>query len=198
MRNPKPFTQNQQNFLEILKIYLEDIDNPQGYTHHLSYQWTLKSTKEFGQLPTLQIKPRGSANRIKTEVMEDAGLINETRQDRINALRTKHSLKKRQNSAAKAFNRMLDEIMFQLKKHLAAAAQINNMFTRPNQTVCPMIEWMQRIVSQEYGIGAIRPKQAQQSPENTESSPEPSEEDKRPQKAQNEHRAYEEELHEVK
>ena len=172
-----PFTEIQQKFITALSLKLKEIDNPEGYTHNLSYSWSGRIIEGKGFLPTILFKPRGQANRIKKDVIEEAGLLNHALHGKLDKVREKHGFKVVTNRAANYFNFLLDSLMFQTKKRLASAALIQQAFCKPSETISKPIQIINSSLGPEYGLRAAKtenmtpnPTQDQKTPENASES----------------------------
>ena len=151
MRNPNPFTKRQIQLLAALRNRLVQITDPDPeIITHESFTWATKATKQFGTIPTIIFKPTGSANRIKGEIVREAKLLNQKREEDLINIQLQFGIRARKHKEARLFNAELDNLMFAIKKHTYAAALINKLFATESQKLSDPIQLMQRIIMTEH------------------------------------------------
>ena len=148
-RNRYVFTSRQIRLLQTIVKKLKEITDPDPeIITHESFKWHIKQTKQFGKLPALSFKP--NCNQIKAEITRNANLTNNTRNTSLQKIRDQFGIKDIKNREARLFNSELDNILFAWKKHIYAAALINNFFATTNQTLSEPFTLMQEILKDEY------------------------------------------------
>ena len=153
IRNPNPFTQRQVRLLEAIREKIRVIDDPDPeIITHESYEWYSGQTKQFGKIPKIRFYPNSCL--AKSEIIEEAGLTDESRQQRIVQLRKELGVKKPRDKKsrieARLFESEWNNIMLKAKKATFTVALINQLFCSMNQTISDPIEHLQRIVMDEY------------------------------------------------
>ena len=149
VRNRNVFTSRQIKLLQATLEKLKEITDPDPeIITHETFKWHIKQTKQFGKLPALSFKP--NCNQIKAEITRSANLTNKTRNTSLQKIRDQFGISDIKNREARLFNSELDNILFAWKKHIYAAALINNFFTAANQTVSEPFVLMQEILKEEY------------------------------------------------
>ena len=153
IRNPNPFTEKQTRLLEAIQKKISEINDsdPEIITHE-TYEWFTQQTKQFGQIPKIRFYPNSCLT--KAEILEKAGLINESRQQEIAQLRQNIGIKKPRDKIsrirARCFESEWNNIMLKAKKATFTVALINQLFCSNDQTISEPIEHLQRIVMDEY------------------------------------------------
>lgn len=149
MRNPNPFTPRQLRLLETLRNRLVQITDPDPeIITHESYSWASKVTKNFGTIPTIIFTK--NVNRIKAEIIRDAGLSDPDKDHELNKIRKEYGIIERQHKEARLFNAEMDQLMFNLKKHTSAPALINRMFATNQQKISAPIQIIQNAIMTEF------------------------------------------------
>jgi hypothetical protein len=164
IRNPNPFTQRQIQLLKAIreKIYEINDPNPEIITDE-SYEWFTEQTKQFGNIPKIRFYPNSCLT--KSEIIEKAGLINESRQQERMRLREKiigidASKDKESRIQTRLFESEWNNIMLKAKKATFTVALLNQLFCSTQQTISDPIEHLQRIVLEEYAPRINNPKNA--------------------------------------
>lgn len=148
-RNRNVFTSRQIKLLQAMVDKLKTITDPDPkIITHETFTWHIKQTKQFDKLPAISFKP--NCNQIKAEITRAANLTNKTRDTSLQKIRDQFGIKDIKNREARLFNSELDNILFAWKKHIYAAALINNFFTTTNQTFSEPFTLMQEILKDEY------------------------------------------------
>ena len=152
-RNPNPFTERQLRLLEAIQKKISEINDPDPeIITHESYEWFTEQTKQFGKIPKIRFYPNSCLT--KAEIIEKAGLINESRQQEIAQLRKNIGIKKPRDKTsrirARLFESEWNNIMLKAKKATFTVALINQRFCSNDQTISEPIEHLQRIVMDEY------------------------------------------------
>ena len=153
MRNPNPFTERQVCLLEAIRKKISEINDPDPeIITHESYEWFTEQTKQFGKIPKIRFYPNSCLT--KAEIIEKAGLLNESRQQEITHLRQKIGIKrprdKESRIRARLFESEWNNIMLKAKKATFTVALINQLFCSTYQTISEPIEHLQNIVMDEY------------------------------------------------
>ena len=150
IRNPNPFTERQVRLLEALCEKIRQIDDPDpDIITHESYDWNIESTKQFGKIPKIRFHPKSC--QIKAELIEKAGLVDETKQEQISKIRRKYGIRKARNGLANLFESEWNNIMLKAKKATFTLALVNLLFSAENQKVSDTVSLLQQIVMDEYG-----------------------------------------------
>lgn len=128
-RNPNPFTERQLKLVSSLRETLQFL-----LETGRDYEFKLKRTKQFGLIPTIQFS--NNAQDIKTEIINNAGLYDEERKQKLREIQEKFGVRARVDHEARLFNSEFDNLIFALKKHLYAIALITNQFAglRPDDS----------------------------------------------------------------
>ena len=149
MRNQNPFTDRQIRLLEAIREKIRHIHdpNPEIITDE-SYEWFTESTRQFGTIPKLRFSPQSS--RIKAELIRDAGLIDELRENEYSQIRQKYGIKEARNRKARLFESEWNNIMLKVKKAMFTAGYINQLLATDQQSVAEPIAIIQQIVTDEY------------------------------------------------
>ena len=149
-RNIYPFTSRQLRFLEAIRSKLVQITDPDPeFITHETFEFKIKQTKQFGQLPAIVFKPH--SNQIKAEIVREAGLIDKNREAALQKIRDKYGIHAQRHKEARLFNAEWDNLMLKVKKAVYASAWINKLFATERQVVSAPIKILQQIVMQEYG-----------------------------------------------
>ena len=154
IRNPNPFTQRQIQLLKAIREKIHEINapDPEIITDE-SYEWFTAQTKQYGRIPKIRFYPNSCL--IKSEIIEKAGLINESRQQERMRLREKiigidAPKDKESRIKARLFESEWNNIMLKAKKATFTVGLINQLFCSTQQTVSDPIEHLQHIVRDEY------------------------------------------------
>jgi hypothetical protein len=115
---------------------------------HESYEFHIKQTKQFGKIP--KIKFRLNSGQIKARIIEKAGLIDESQNDKRAEIRKKFGIREGRNSKANLFESEWNNIMLKAKKATFVAAYINQLFAAHTQTIAELMQLMQTIIQDEY------------------------------------------------
>ncbi|MFC1590961.1 hypothetical protein ACFL43_00385 [Thermodesulfobacteriota bacterium] len=151
MRNPNPFTPRQLRLLEAFRNRLVAITDPDpDIITHESYSWASKLTKTFGSIPTIIFKPQGSSNRIKAEIIRAANLTDPGKDLELKKIRKQYGITERKHKEARLFNAEIDQLMFNIKKHIYASAFLNRLFVTKYQKLSDPITLMQNIIMTEF------------------------------------------------
>jgi len=149
MRNQNPFTQRQIRLLEAIREKLQEVNDPDPeIITNESYEFYTETKKDFGQIPKLRFRP--NSTRIKAEIIDSAGLIDESQKEKKAAIRAKFSIKKARNAKANLFESEWNNIMHKLKKATFTLAYINQLFATGSQQVADPIALLQSIIQEEY------------------------------------------------
>jgi len=152
-RDGNPFTERQLRLLEAIQKKIREINgpDPEVITHE-SYEWFTEQTKQFGKIPKIRFYPHSCL--AKAEIIEKAGLIDESRQQEIAQLRKNIGIKKPRDKIsrirARLFESEWNNIMLKAKKATFTVALINQLFCFNDQTISEPIEHLQNIVMDEY------------------------------------------------
>lgn len=169
MRNPNPFTARQIRLLEAIQQKLQEIDNldPEIITNE-SYEFHTEQTKQFGKIPKLRFRPNSS--QIKAEIIDSAGLIDESLKEKKDEIRTRFGIREARNAKANLFESEWNNIMLKAKKATFTVGLINQLLATSHQTVSEPMTLLQSIVMEEYKgqIKTKNPPQKANSKENTE------------------------------
>lgn len=163
-RNLNPFTERQIRLLEAIQKKLFEINDPEPeIITDESYEWQTEQTKQFGKIPKIKFYP--NACLTKSEIIEKAKLIDESRRQKRITLREKILGKDTPKEKECCFNARLFEsewnnIMFKTKKAAFTVAIINQLFCSMDKTVSELIENLQRIILEEYAPRINNPKNA--------------------------------------
>ena len=148
-RNPNPFTDRQIRFLEAIRERIRKINDPEPEVIiHESYEWHTEQTKQFGLIPKIKFIPHCS--QIKSELVSNAGLLNEAKDQELKRIRQKYGIRGARNKEARLFESEWNNIMLKAKKATFTLALINQLFASNNQTVADPITLLQQIVIEEY------------------------------------------------
>lgn len=149
VRNPNPLTDRQRKFLEAIREKIRQISDPdpQIITHE-SYDFYIENTKYFGKIPKLRFKPRSS--KIKAEIVQKAGLVDQNREAEIVEIRGKYGVQKARNGLAMLFESEWNNIMVKLKKSVFVAGYVNQLFATEHQTLSELTLLTQWIVKSAY------------------------------------------------
>jgi hypothetical protein len=184
MRNPQPFTERQIRLLEAIREKIRQITDPDPeIITHESYEFHIEQTKQFGKIPKIRFRP--NSGQIKEKIIEKAGLINESRNEKKAEIRKKFGITEARNSKANLFESEFNNIMHKAKKATVIAANINQLFATDQQTIAEPMQLMQQVVMDEFSNQIRAKRKAIHSKEKPETQ-----ENKRV-------RSYEEELMEV-
>ena len=153
IRNPNPFTERQLRLLKAIQKKINEINDPDPeIITHESYEWFTEQTKQFGKIPKIRFYPNSCL--AKAEIIEKAGLINESRQQEIAQLRENIGIKKPRDKESRIMARLFESewnnIMLKAKKATFTVALINQLFCSIDQTISEPIEHLQNIVMEEY------------------------------------------------
>ena len=149
MRNASAFTERQIRFLEAIREKIRQISDPDpDIISHESYEFYTENTKVFGKTAKLRFKPKSS--KIKAEIVQSAGLVDESREKELVEIRQKHGVQKARNGLAMLFESEWNNIMLKLKKAVFVAGYINQLFAEDNQLLSEPVILMQWIVKGEY------------------------------------------------
>ena len=153
IRNPNPFTERQTRLLKAIQKRICEINDPDPeIITHESYEWFTEQTKQFGKIPKIRFYPNSCL--AKAEIIEKAGLINESRQQEIAQLRENIGIKKPRDKESRIMARLFESewnnIMLKAKKATFTVALINQLFCSIDQTISEPIEHLQNIVMEEY------------------------------------------------
>jgi len=153
IRNPNPFTERQTRLLEAIRKKIRAISDPDPeIITHESYEWFTEQTKQFGKIPKIRFYP--SSCLAKSEIIQKAGLINESRHQEIAQLRDNIGIERpRDNESrirARLFESEWNNIMLKAKKATFTVALINHLFCSTDQTISEPIEHLQDIAMDEY------------------------------------------------
>ena len=171
-RNPNPFTERQVSLLEAIRKKLREINDPDPEViTHESYEWFTEQTKQFGKIPKIRFYPNSCLT--KAEIIEKAGLNNESKQQEIAQLRKNIGINKPRDKEsrikARLFESEWNNIMLKAKKATFTVALINQLFCSTYQTISEPIEHLQNIVMDQYSPqiktkrGAIHGKEKEKS-----------------------------------
>ena len=153
IRNPNPLTERQVRLLEAIQKKISEINDPDPEViTHESYEWFTEQTKQFGKIPKIRFYPNSCLT--KAEIIEKAGLINESRQKEITHLRENIGIKRPRDKESRVRSRLFESewnnIMLKAKKATFTIALINQLFCAAEQTISEPIEHLQNIVMEEY------------------------------------------------
>jgi len=153
IRNLNPFTERQTRLLEAIQKKISEINDPDPeIITHETYEWFTQQTREFGNIPKISFSPHSCLT--KAEIIEKAGLINESRQQEISQLRQKIGIRKPRvkisRVRARLFESEWNNIMLKAKKATFTVALINQLFCSMDQSISEPIEHLQNIVMDEY------------------------------------------------
>ena len=153
IRNPNPFTERQTRLLKAIREKICEINEPDPeIITHESYEWCTEQTKQFGKIPKIRFYPNSCLT--KAEIIEKAGLIDESRQQEIAQLRENMGIKRPRDKIsrinARLFESEWNNIMLKAKKATFTVALINQLFCSMDQTISEPIEHLQNIVMDEY------------------------------------------------
>ena len=149
MRNPNPFTNRQIRLIEAIRERIRQINDPapEVITDE-DYEFHVVHTKEFGSIPKIRFRP--NCSQIKSELIENAELIDHSRERELNQIRQKYGIKAARNSLARLFESEWNNTMLKIKKATFTLALINQLFATQNQAIAEPIRLMQSIVMEEY------------------------------------------------
>ena len=173
IRNRNPFTERQLRLLKAVQKKISEINEPDPeIITHESYEWFIEQTKQFGKIPKIRFYPNSCL--AKAEIIEKAGLVDESRQQEIAQLRKNIGIKKPRDKEsrinARLFESEWNNIMLKAKKSTFTVALINQLFCSMDQTISEPIEHLQNIVMDEYSPqiktkrGAINEKENEKRP----------------------------------
>ena len=168
MRNSNPYTNRQIRFLEAIREKLREINDPEPeIITNESYEFHAAQTKQFGKIPKIRFGPNSC--QIKAEIIEKAGMIDESQSEKKAEIRKKYGIREARNSKANLFESEWNNIMLKVKKATFTAAYINQLFATGRQTVSEPIALFQSIVMEEYAgqIKATNPIETSNPRENT-------------------------------
>ena len=149
MRNPNPFTVRQVRLLEVVRDRIQEIDNPDpDIISNESYRFYTEITKQFGKIPKIRFRPNSS--QIKAEVIDSAGLINESHKEKKAEIRAKFEIREARNSKANLFESEWNNIMLKAKKATFTLALINQLMATGQQPISEPLSQLQSIVMDEY------------------------------------------------
>jgi len=149
MRNQNAFTDRQLRLLEAIREKIRQINDPDPEViRHESYEFRIELTKQFGKIPKIRFKPNGC--HIKAELVEKAGLIDESQDEKKAEIRKKFGIREARNSRANLFESEWNNIMLKVKKATFVASFINQLFATDQQTIAEPIGLIQQIVMDEY------------------------------------------------
>ncbi len=155
-RNPNPFTERKIRFISAVRTRLNLIDNPTDIITPERYTWIVCAIVPFGKIPKLKFSPH--PNRIKAEIMRNAGLvdgISPSRKENIRAIYEKYDIvtarRKEDVILADLFNKEWNELMFAFKRAVFTSGYLNHVFAKTNQSLSDPAKLMQAIVKEEYG-----------------------------------------------
>ncbi|MBC2714942.1 MAG: hypothetical protein HF978_06495 [Desulfobacteraceae bacterium] len=107
---------------------------------------------------------------MKAELIRDAGLIDDAKEEELNSLRQKYGIAGARNKESRLFEAEWNNMMFKLKKATYTVALINHLFASSNQSVSEPIKLMQQIVLEEYSSQIQSTKKPIYSPDKIKSS----------------------------
>ncbi|MFC1814106.1 hypothetical protein ACFL03_15590 [Thermodesulfobacteriota bacterium] len=149
MRNPNPFTSRQIRFLEAIREKIREINDPDSeIITNESYTFHSEQTKQFGKITKIRFGPNSC--QTKAEVIEKAGLIDESKNAKKAEIRKKFGLREARNSKANLFESEWNNIMLKVKKAVFTAGYLNQLFATGQQIVSDPIALFQQIVMEEY------------------------------------------------
>jgi len=149
MRNPNPFTARQIRLLETVREKIREIKEPEPEViTNDDYEWRIKNTKQFGQIPKICFRP--NSGRIKAEIVRKAELLDEKREAEIGQLRAKYGVRTARNKESRLFEAEWNNIMFKIKKATFTVGFINQLFASVDQKVADPVGHLQEIVMCEY------------------------------------------------
>lgn len=149
MRNPNPFTDRQQRFLQAIIKRLRKISDPTPeIITRETYEFKIKKTVQFGAIPAIIFKPH--SNQIKAEIIQDAGLLTPDRKQQLNKIRKKYGILEKKHKEARLFNSEWDNLMFAFKKDLLTSSLINRLFSTQHQSISEPASLMQQILIEEH------------------------------------------------
>jgi len=153
IRKQNPFTKRQLRFLKSIQDKIRGINDPdKPYISHESYSFEIKQTKQFGKIPKIVFTPHGT--QIKAEIIRNADLSNESRDNGIDKIRVEMGFTNPRDKAhrilARLFESEWNNIMFKAKKATFTIALINNLFASDYQQVADPVLLLQGIVMDEY------------------------------------------------
>ena len=151
MRNPNPFTNRQIRLIEAIRERIRQINEPEPEViTDEDYEFHVVQTKEFGSIPKIRFRP--NCSQIKAQLIENAGLIDHSRERELNQIRKKYGIKEKRNSLARLFESEWNNTMLKIKKATFTLALINQLFATQNQAIAEPIRLMQSIVMEEYTL----------------------------------------------
>ncbi|MFC1789129.1 hypothetical protein ACFLZE_04365 [Thermodesulfobacteriota bacterium] len=149
IRNPQPFTERQIRLLETIREKIRQINDPDpDIITHDSYEFHIEQTKQFGKIPKIKFRP--NSGQIKARIIEIAGLIDESQNDKRAEIRKKFGIKEARNRKANLFESEWNNIMLKAKKATVVAAYINQLFAAHTQTIAKPMYLIQTIIQDEY------------------------------------------------
>jgi len=149
MRNPNPFTARQVRLLEAIHNRIREINNPDPEViTNESYEFHTEQTKQFGKIPKLRFRPNSS--RIKAEIVDSAGLIDESLKEKKAEIRAKFGIREARNAKANLFESEWNNIMLKAKKATFTVGLINQLLATSHQTISSPMALLQSIVMEEY------------------------------------------------
>ena len=158
MRNCNPFTQRQINLIVAINERISQIDDPDPeIITDESYHWRIEQTKQFGKIPKITFYPHSC--RIKAEILKNADLIDENREQAVALAREQYGIKKPPYSQARLFEAELNNIMFKIKKAVYVVGYINHLFAAGTAPLAEPLTLLQQIVLEEQGLNFIDEKQ---------------------------------------
>lgn len=149
MRNPQPFTDRQIRLLEAIREKMRQINDPDpNIITHESYEFHIEQTKQFGKIPKIKFRP--NSGQIKAGIIENAGLIDVSHNEKKAEIRQKFGIREARNSKANLFESEWNNIMLKVKKATVVAAYINQLFATDQQTIAEPMQFLQSVVMEEY------------------------------------------------
>ena len=153
IRNTNPFTERQVHLLKAIQKKISEINDPDPeIITYESYEWFTEQTKHFGKIPKIRFYPNSCL--AKAEIIQKAGLVNESRQQEITQFRKNIGIKKPRDKISRVRSRLFESewnnIMLKAKKSTFTVALINQLFCASEQITSEPIEHLQNIVMDEY------------------------------------------------
>ena len=107
IRNPNPFTPRQLRLLEAIQEKILEINDPEPeIITHGSYEWYTEQTRQFGKIPKIRFYPNSCL--AKAEIIEKAGLVDESRQQEIAQLRENIGIKRPRDKISRIRARLFE------------------------------------------------------------------------------------------
>jgi len=149
MRNQNPYTDRQIRFLKAIREKIHQINDPDPeIITHESYDFHIELTKQFGRIPKIRFTPNSC--QIKEEIVEKAGLVDESKEKEISQIRQRYGIRKARNSLANLFESEWNNIMLKAKKATFTLALANMIFSSQHETMAVPVMLLQEIVMDEY------------------------------------------------